>query len=174
MDKIEKLSPADFFSGVLDKVQSEKKSYTEKLEKAQGDDVFKYMLLLNSSALEEYITQTRLQAEQSFYLSKIVAIVGFGVLLLGITIGIYSTFIGKGNLEAAYLSAIAGIIIEFISGVFFYLYNKTLQQLNLFHNKLISSQFVAMSFMANSLIIDETKRDESKIDLTKILMSILE
>lgn len=166
-------SAKKFFIDVLGNVQEAKKSYTEKLEGAQGDDIFKYMLLLNTSALEEYIAQTRLQAEQSFQLSKIVAIMGFGLLVVGIFLGIYFSISDKSNLNAAYLASIAGIIIEFISGVFFYLYNRTIQQLNLFHNKMISSQHVAMSFIANSLIADEIKRDESKIDLSKKLMSTL-
>lgn len=174
MVKIERLSATEFFSEDLDRAQSDKKDYTEKLENAEGEMVFKYMLLLSTSTLETYILQTRIQADQSFKLSKTIAVVGFGVLLVGIALGIYSSLIGRGSLEAAYLASIAGIIIEFMSGVFFYLYNKTLQQLNLFHNKIISSQHVAMSFMANSLIMDEKKRDECKIDLTKMLMSTLE
>ena len=174
MVKIEKLTSAEFFSDVLDRVQSDKKTYTEKLEKAEGDDIFKFILLLSTSALEEYIAQTRLQAEQSFQLSKIVALVGFGILLVGLILGIYSNFSNRSGLDAAYLASIAGIIIEFISGVFFYLYNRTLQQLNLFHDKMISSQHVAVSFIANSLITDKIKRDECKIDLSKLLMSTLE
>lgn len=158
-------------SDIIGKAHKAKINYTHKLEEAQGDDIFKYLLLLNTSALEEYIAQTRLQAEQSFRLSKIVAVLGFGLITVGIMLGIYSNFSGIGSLDVAYLASVAGIIIEFISGVFFYLYNRTLQQLNLFHDKMISSQHVAMSFMANSLVADETKRDEIKADLSKMLMS---
>jgi hypothetical protein len=48
------------------KASENKQNYTEKLEKASGEDVFKYILLINVSALEGYVLQTRLQAEQSF------------------------------------------------------------------------------------------------------------
>ena len=42
-----------------------KTTYTEKLEDAQGDDVFKYLVLISTAGLDGYIAQTRLQAEQS-------------------------------------------------------------------------------------------------------------
>nr|QNO44015.1 hypothetical protein FIDFODCG_00001 [Methanosarcinales archaeon ANME-2c ERB4]QNO44214.1 hypothetical protein EAPJJHLA_00005 [Methanosarcinales archaeon ANME-2c ERB4]QNO44793.1 hypothetical protein HJJCBNBL_00005 [Methanosarcinales archaeon ANME-2c ERB4] len=173
MAESERLSATKFFVGELGRAQSDKKSFTEKLEAAQGDDIFKYMLLLNTSALEAYIAQTRLQAEQSFRLSKIVALVGFGILVVGIILGIYSSLSDRTCLDAAYLTSVAGILTEFISGVFFYLYNRTLQQLNLFHDKMLSSEHVAMSFIASSLITDEIKCDECKTELSKILMSTL-
>jgi hypothetical protein len=69
------------------------------------------------------------------------------------------------------LAGIAGILSEFISGVFLYIYNRTLQQLNLFHDKLISSQQTSMAFLANSLIPEGDKRDDCRVALSKELMS---
>lgn len=153
------------------KAQQDKKSYTDKLEETEGDDIFKYLLLIDTSALDGYVNQTRLQAEQSFQLSKYVAIVGFVLISIGIVLGIYSSYMGRNGLEAAYLASLAGILTEFISGVFFYLYNRTLQQLNLFHDKMLSSKQMIMSFLANSLVEDDVKRDDSKVELSKMLMS---
>jgi len=127
-------------STVLANATRDKRTYAQKLEEAQGDDVFKYLLLMNASALEQYVTQTRLQAEQSFHLSRVVAIVGFVLLAISIGLGVYTNLSGGNTRDAAYLSGIAGVLTEFISGVFFYLYNKTLQQLNLFHNRMLSAQ----------------------------------
>ncbi|MFB0505506.1 MAG: hypothetical protein ACETWT_02120 [Thermodesulfobacteriota bacterium] len=62
----------DSFGKVMKEASKDKKTYTEKLETATGDSVFKYLLLINVSALEGYVAQTRQQAEQSFQLSKIV------------------------------------------------------------------------------------------------------
>jgi len=73
-------------------------------------------------------------------------------------------------LTPAYLASIAGILTEFTSGVFFYLYNRTIQQVNIFHDKILSSQQVSMAFMANSIIPDENKRTETQIDLAKSLV----
>jgi hypothetical protein len=155
----------------LSTVKNEQKDYLKGLKEAKGDQIFIYLLLLNISTLKKYTSQTRLQAEQSFFLAKIVSIIGFVILVVGIGLGIYSVYTGKGNLNAAYLTSIAGILTEFISGVFFYLYNRTLQQLNLFHDKILVTQNIAMSFLANSLITDKKMRDEGKAELSKLLMS---
>ena len=161
---------ASFFDA-LSKAQDDKKSYTAKLEETEGDDIFKYLLLIDTSALEGYVTQTRLQAEQSFRLSKYVSIVGFVLITIGIVLGAYSSYVSSSGLEVAYLTSAAGILTEFISGVFFYLYNRTLEQLNLFHDKLLSSKQIIISFLANSLIEDEVKRDDAKVELSKMLMT---
>jgi hypothetical protein len=73
-------------------------------------------------------------------------------------------------INAAYLASLAGMLTEFISGVFFYLFNRTLQQMNLFHDKMLASRQVVMSFLANTLIEDRNKRDDSKAELSKLLM----
>ncbi|TKJ38514.1 hypothetical protein CEE37_12155 [candidate division LCP-89 bacterium B3_LCP] len=158
------------FSKVVDKASKEKKTYADKLESATGNEIFKYILLINIAALEGYIAQTRIQAQQSFSLSRIMAIVGFFLLAIAIGISIFSTFSGNVNLNAVYLSSIAGMLTEFIAGVFFYLYNKALQQINLFHDKLVTMQQVSMSFLATSMVTDEAKRDQAKMELANKLI----
>jgi hypothetical protein len=160
-----------FYITTLTKLQEEKKTYTEKLENARGDDIFKYLLLIDASALESYVVQTRIQAKESFQNSKYIAIAGFALIAIGISLGIASNFVGVSTLDAAYLASLAGILTEFISGTFFYLYNRTLQQLNLFHQRMLASKQIATSLLANSLIEDKGKRDDSKAELSKLLMS---
>ena len=156
---------------VLEEARKREKKYIEKVEAAEGEAVFKYLLLMDSASIEGYIAQTRLQAEQSFRLSKYVAVAGFILIAAGISLGIGASLLGTSNLDAAYLASLAGILTEFISGVFFYLYNKTLQQINLFHDKMLISKQVVMSFLSNGLIEDATKRQETQAELSKILMS---
>ena len=161
-------------SKTSEKASEDKKGYAEKLEQASGDDVFKYVLLINISALEGYVAQTRIQAAQSFRLSQIVAIIGFILIAVGVGMGIYLSINGKETLDIAYLASAAGILTEFISGVFFYLYNKTLQQINRFHDKLVAMQQTSMSFLASSLVTDEGKRDDAKVELSKTVMGLAE
>ena len=142
----------DSFYNSVTQSQDNKKTYEEKLENATGPDVFKYILLINTTALEGYVAQSRLQAQQSFKLSKTVAIVGFLILVAAILLSIILTFFGKTNLDAAYLSGIAGVLTEFISGVFFYLYNRTLSQINLFHDKLAEMQKTALQHIAENMV----------------------
>jgi hypothetical protein len=151
----------------------EKKTYTEKLEMARGDDIFKYLLLINTSALDAYVAQARLQAEQSFALSRRLALAGFVLLAVGIALGVAFNVTGRSSLDAAYLAAIAGGLTQFISGVMFYMYNRTLQQINRFHDKMISSQHVSMAFLAGSQVTNLQSRDDHRAELAKTLMTSL-
>jgi hypothetical protein len=164
-------------AGQLSKIAAEqasqdRKSYLDKLDTAQGDDVFKYLLLVKAAALDEYISQTRTQAEESFGLSKMVALVGFIFLLAAMVLAIISSSTDWVKFDVAILTAAVGTLTEFISGVVFVLYNRTLQQLNRFHDKLISTQQMSMSLVTAILVADDAKRDESKQELARTLMSI--
>lgn len=94
------------------------------------------------------MAQARLQAQQSFNLSRFVAITGFLIVSISIGLSVYFTLIGNQNLNAAYLAGIAGVLTEFIAGVFFFLYSKTLGQINLFHDKLVDMQKTALEYLA--------------------------
>ena len=159
----------EYIQSSLSNALSEKRSYTEKLEDAQGDDIFKYLLLINRSALDAYIAQARLQSEQSFTLSRRLALGGFVLLSLSIVLGVVASITGNVRLDAAYLAAIAGALTQFISGVMFYMYNRTLQQLNRFHDKMVPSEHISMAFLANSQI-GATERDSYRAQLAKSLM----
>jgi hypothetical protein len=134
------------------KSKEEKTSYEKKLETAQGVDIYKYILLINNSALEVYIAQARLQAQQSFDLSRAIAIAGFIIVAVAICLSIYLTAFLKTNLNAAYLTGIAGVLTEFIAVIFFLLYSKTLDQVNRFHDKLVDMQKTSLDHIANSKI----------------------
>ena len=129
--------------------KEEKRNYVSKLEAAEGDMVYKYVLLINIAALEGYVAQTRLQAQQSFNLSRFIALAGFVIIAVAIALSIILTAGSDSivNLNAAYLAGIAGVLTEFISGVFFYLYSKTLNQINLFHDKLVDMQKTSLEYL---------------------------
>jgi hypothetical protein len=154
----------------LAEADADRRSYTQKLESAKDDEVFRYLLLISTTALDKYIAQSRAQAEQSFNLAKTGAMGGLFLLLAGIGLGVLANVMGQPNFTPAYLSAAAGAVTELIAGVLFYLYNRTLQQINVFHDKLVASQHVATAFLANSLVRDADKRDEQKGELAKTLM----
>ena len=144
--------------------------YAKKLESASGADMFKYLLLINVAAIEKYVAQTRIQAQISFRLCKRVALWSFVLIAAGVALAIYSTIWGNKELGAAKLSAPSGVITQFIAGVFFYLYNRTLQQFNLFGEKVSSAQRVAISLLANAAIGDIGKRDASTVELIQALL----
>lgn len=154
-----------------DEASEKTNDYALKLESATGADLFKYFLLINVAAIEKYITQTRIQAELSFRLSKRVAIWAFVLIAGGVVLAIYSAFINKsGGLTPALVATLAGVFTQLISGVFFYLYNRTLQQFNLFGDKISAAQRLAMSLLVNGSISDSAKRDDSSAGLATALL----
>ena len=141
----------------------DKRTYEEKLERATGVNVYKYVLLINISALEGYVAQARLQAQQSFNLSRVVALAGFAIVAVAIILSVYLTITGNPQLNAAYLAGVAGVLTEFIAGVFFYLYSKTLSQINVFHDKLVDMQKTALFHISETTSEAEASPDSLHI-----------
>ena len=67
--------------------------------------------------LDQYYLQTKQQAQKGFLATMLVA--GFGALL--IAGGVVAMYFGV--VEPSYITCGAGVITEFVSAVFFYLYN---------------------------------------------------
>jgi len=55
-------------------------------------------------------------------------------------IGAVSIFLVQDDLRAGAVSAVSGAIVEFISGLNFWLYGRTASQMNLFHIRLEQTQ----------------------------------
>jgi hypothetical protein len=161
----------------------QKAEYADKLETATGGDVFKYFLLINVASLEKYVAQTRIQAQLSFRLCERVSQWAFFLILLGVFMAIVSPLLSLLSakwpalgtttvpLAPAGLAALAGIITQFISSVFFYFYNRTLQQFNLFGEKLSAAERVAISLLVNGTITDDAARNTSSAELAKALLA---
>ena len=158
------------FSTSAEKSYKDKRTYEEKLENASGSEIYKYVLLINISALEGYVAQARLQAQQSFNLSRVISISGFMIVAISIGLSVYFTLIGNENLNAAYLAGTAGVLTEFIAGVFFYLYSKTLTQINLFHDKLVDMQKTALTYISEAEVKEAEARRE--VDMEKSLAMV--
>ena len=74
-----------------------------------------------------------------------------------------------GNTEPAYLTTATGVIIEFIASIFFYLYNKTMQNMGDYHNKLVLSQNIAIALE----VVDDIEGDDKnkiKAEMVKELL----
>jgi hypothetical protein len=134
----------------LNEVAEEQHDYQEKLEGASSPmEAFRYVYLINNKSIEKYVLQSRIQSQDAFKLSKNVALAGFVVLVAGIGIGIASQFTDNA-LSTAYLASIGGVLTEFIAGVFFWMYNRTLQQINVFYQGMMSQQHDALTALGGA------------------------
>ncbi len=124
--------------------------------KSTEETYFVELVSLNISNLRAYYDLVKSHTNKSFMASVAAGITGFLLILWGV----YGGVSDPTKIDAAKLSAYAGIIIEFISGVFFYLYNRTVLQLKAYHDSLLDVQNVLLSFRCVAEINDEAQRIE--------------
>jgi len=109
---------------------------------APGGEYFGNLVRINVDNLSDYYTQVRVHTNNSFWASVAAGGLGFLLIVAGLTVGFV-----RGDAQSISLVATAsGVAVEFISGVFFYLYNRTVRQLKDYHDSLLDVQNILMSF----------------------------
>lgn len=118
-------------------IRAERKAIEERIAARPGAplDIFS-VIQLGLNQITEYYTINKSQARNSFRASMGAVVVG----LLALSLGIALNYKQPQHTTVPTLSAIAGVLLQFIGGAYFYLYNKTLQQLNFFYETLIRLQ----------------------------------
>lgn len=114
--------------------------------------------------LQEYYEVNLDHARWSFWAALGSVIVGLIVLLFGVYM-LYS----KSGLEAGVTATVAGVLSEFISATFFYLYNKNLKQLNMFYEKLIKFQDTYWAMGLVNHLPDGERPGMWKVIITKLM-----
>lgn len=136
---------------------------TEAIKNEIDDDVFENSIKLSYKYLDEYYEQTKTQAKNGFYVTIGVAIFGAVILCVGIVLMFW------GKTEPAYVTCGSGVLVEFISSIFFYLYNKTIISMRNYHDKLVLSQNVSIALkVADS--IDNEEKNSSKVKIIDELL----
>lgn len=89
--------------------------------------------IVNMQKLDEYYALNRSQARNSFAASIAAVCVGFAAILI-------AARFASTDPKQAIAGALGGVLLNFIGGGFFVMYNKSLEQLNLFYSKLVQLQ----------------------------------
>lgn len=100
------------------------------------------MIKINIYQLNAYNDQTKSQANKSFTIASITSIIGFILLCIGLVL----VFFGEN--KPGYLTTGIGLLIEFLSGIIFYLYNKTIIKMGEYHKKIVLTQNIALALKA--------------------------
>lgn len=135
----------------------------EKIIASSNDDILK-IALNNLAELKEYYTISKVQARKAFSSARTFSSLGFAVLVIGI---IFSVFNGNNNI--AFYSAIGSVINNAIAALFFWLYNQSIKQLNLYHNSLRNLE----KYLTATSIVDKIstdKKDDILIDIIKAML----
>lgn len=130
------------------------------------DDIFENSINMSYKYLDQYYLQTREQAQRGFFVTLWVAV--FGALLIGI--GVVAMFFG--HTEPSYVTCASGVITEFISAVFFYLYNKTVSSMSKYHNKLVLSQNIAIALKVSDSLPEADKVNAKNLIVNELLKDI--
>ena len=128
---------------------------------------FERLVQINVTNLAEYYAMVKVHTDNSFKVSIVAGSIGFVLIILGAAIG----FSNNSDMKTiAYISSGAGIITEFISSIFFYLYNRTVRQLKDYHDSLIDVQNVLLSFKIVGDLSDEKDRVKMVSEMLKFLI----
>lgn len=148
--------------------------YQEKIAKAEervdaSPEKVKPAWDLARVTLEAYFNRNLGQISYIFWLSVVVLIVGFAIIIWGI-----SQALSSPNVVApAVITAIAGVITEFIGATFLFIYRSTVQQAINYTKTLERINSVGMAMQILDTMPDETKEGDLKSRTKALLVELL-
>lgn len=151
------------YKRLLEKISDNEK---EEIKEKVDEDVFENSIKLSYKYLDEYYSQTREQAQKGFYVTVFVAVFGAVLIASGIVI------MYMGETEPAYVTCAAGVITEFISSIFFYLYNRTITSMSAYHNKLVLSQNISIALKVADSLPEEDKTKSKNLIIEELLRNV--
>jgi len=121
--------------------------------------------------LEAYFNRNLSQITYIFWLSVSVMVVGFGIIVWGITQSIQM----PNSLAPASLSILAGVITEFIGATFLFIYRSTIQQAINYSKTLERINSVGMAMQILDTMPDNAKisdlKSKTKANLVELLVT---
>ncbi|ELY2011225.1 hypothetical protein VT569_10160 [Flavobacterium psychrophilum] len=150
----------------LENLRKERVEITHKMETDNKLDIF-HTIQLSLNQLNEYYTINKAQARSSFRFSIFSIVFG----LITILVGVWLNYFGNKSIELTFITGVSGVILEFIGGAYFFMYKKSLEQVNFFFGQLIKIQDTMLSINLANNISEEIKRVEMH---EKIIISLLE
>lgn len=149
----------------VEKLESTRRLYHSFLNLKTDEAYFDQLVKINIENLSEYYSLVKIHTGQSFKLSLVVSVAGFFLIATGLVAG----FLNESLRNISYLSAGSGVIVEFIAGVMFYLYSKTVRQLKAYHDSLIDVQNILLSFK----LIEGTEDEKERSAMTQKMIEFL-
>jgi len=162
-----------FFKAMRDAKQSNK-AVREKIERAESKleaqpEKAKPAWDLARATLESYFNRNLSQITSIFWLSVIVMIVGFGILIWGISMALRSSTV----VVPAAIASVAGILTEFIGATFLFIYRSTIEQAINYSKTLERINSVGMAMQILDTMSDEVKTDDLKSKTKATLVELL-
>lgn len=150
----------------VDKKETEevKQAVNNTIEQIKDSDNVIDLMIKNVAELREYYIISKQQANKAFSSALLISILGFVVFISGIIISYFS---GQ-NIIA--FTTIAGSVVEVISGLFFFLYKSSLTQLNIYHERLGSTEKYLTAMQLIEKMSDDKKDENYRFLMESILI----
>lgn len=137
-------------------IRKEREEIQRRIENEPRTDILD-TIQLSLNQITEYYTINKSQARRSFTFSVFAIILGIATLIGGIWLFYFGS---SPNIQLATISGIAGLLIQFYGGANFYLYNKSLSQLNYFYDRLVKMQNTMLAIKLCEQIDDNQRQDD--------------
>jgi hypothetical protein len=141
---------------------------SEKLQDKLGAGTADVLNIVQLSLIQlsEYYTINKSQARKSFNFSVFAVAVGLVTIVSGVWL-VYSRRLGTG---IATVSAASGLLLQFFGAANFYIYNKSLEQMNYFYDRLMQMQDAMISIKVSDQIQDGERKDKTKEHIVSELL----
>lgn len=152
---------------VIKKLNDEREIIKHKIEEKKELEIFD-TINLSLNQLNEYYTINKAQAKSSFRFSIFAIVIGLLTIITGIWMFYLKT---NPDINLTILTGMSGLLLEFIGGAYFFMYKKSLEQVNFFFAQLIKIQDTMLSINLAKNIGNKEKETEMT---EKIITSLLE
>lgn len=136
-----------------------------KINVINNNSYFDKLVAINLENLGSYYNLVKVHTDNSFYLNICAGSIGFILIIVGILIGLFR----EDRAIVSYVAFGSGIITEFITGVFFFLYTRSIRELKSYHDSLLKVQNILLSFK----LIGDVTDDEQKIQMISQMLNSL-
>ncbi len=120
--------------------------------------------------LDQYYIMTKEQINKGFIIFILMTISSIFALVSIAATGIVLLLFRKP--DPAYLTTVVGVISEFISLLFFFLYNETFLKLSDYHNKFILSQNISLALRIADDLVKNKSADSGQILTNRLIADI--
>lgn len=146
----------NFFNKKTNKIETEeiKNAVNTTIENIKDSETVIDLMIKNVAELREYYIISKQQANKAFSSALLICFLGFVVFISGIIISYFN------SQNIIVYTTIAGSIVEVVSGLFFLLYKNSIEQLNIYHERLGTTEKYLTAIQLVEKMSQE-KRDES-------------
>lgn len=133
------------------------------IENIKSSETVIDLMIKNVAELREYYIISKQQANKSFSSALLICFLGFVVFISGIIMSYLS------NQNVIIYTTVSGSIVEVVSGLFFWLYKNSIYQLNIYHERLGTTE----KYLTAMQLIEKMSKDKQDENYRFLMESML-